>query len=103
MSEALVPTDVPGVQPAVEIDDDEISESFFEEGLRQEQAGWYIETPEPYRGRLDRLPRSRSPALLLIGGLLSAVAVVIWWTGWRPAADGQLASLWHTLVEHVRR
>jgi serine/threonine protein kinase len=96
------PPGTPGVQPTAEMDD-EISESFFEDGWRQERSGWYTETPPPYRGRLDRVPKHRGPALLLMGGLLAAAAVVIWWTGWRPPADWQLASLWHTLLERARR
>jgi hypothetical protein len=77
---------------------DEVSETFFAEGLRQETHGLYVDSPALHRGSLDRVPRNRWPQLLFMGTLLSLGAGIFWWMGWRPPAEWQLSSLWQTVV-----
>jgi serine/threonine protein kinase len=72
--------------PAVEMDD-EVSSSFFAEGHRQEASGLYEELA--YDRHLDRIPRRRWPAFLLLFLLATACAGAAWYTGWRPPAQWQ--------------
>jgi hypothetical protein len=83
---------MPGAQPASTMDD--ISETFFADGHRQEASGVYLETPLQYRGSLDRIPRHGRPGLLFVVALFALGAGVAWWMGWRPPATWNLASLW---------
>src|SRR5688572_29442907 len=83
-----------GAQPTAELDD--VSERFFAEGQRQEASGWFVETPAPYRGSLDRIPRHHWPPLVALAVLVSVGAGVAWWTGWRP--DWDPSALWRTIA-----
>jgi serine/threonine protein kinase len=97
MSEAAMPA----AQPEVDMDD--VSESFFDEGRRQEASGLFAETPAPYRGSLTRVPRTRGPALLLLTFLFAAGGAAAWWTDWRPPPEWQPSSLWQTVVHLAGR
>jgi serine/threonine protein kinase len=92
---------IPAAQPEVDMDD--VSESFFDEGRRQEASGLFAETPAPYRGSLTRVPRTRGPALLLLTFLFAAGGAAAWWTDWRPPPEWQPSSLWQTVVHLAGR
>jgi hypothetical protein len=91
---------MPGAQPAGALDD--ISETFFADGHRQEASGEYFETPQ-YRGSLNRIPRHGRPRLLFLVALFALGAGVAWWMGWRPPAAWNLASLWQAARELAGR
>jgi serine/threonine protein kinase len=77
------PPAVPAVQPKLEMGD-EVSESFFDDGRRQEASGVFTEPPPPVRRSLDRVPGYHRGPLLLLVMILGLGAGLGWWTGWRP-------------------
>jgi hypothetical protein len=64
---------------------DELSERFFEEGLRQETSEHVVESPPPYRGSRKRIPRKHRTPIVMLGVVLSLAAGTGWWMGWLPA------------------
>ena len=77
--------------------DDDVSESFFAEGERQEALGWSSEPQPPYAGSLDRLPRTHWPMALLLVGLLGLGTAGALFVGWRPPASVQESVLYQRL------
>ena len=63
---------------------DDVSDSFFDDGWRQEAAGCFDESPPPPRVSLDRLPWDHRAPLVLLTLILATAAVVAWWTSWIP-------------------
>jgi hypothetical protein len=77
--------------------DDDVSESFFAEGERQEALGWRPESTPAYGGSLDRLPRTRWPLALLLVGLLGLGTAGACFVGWPPPASIQQSLLYQRL------
>jgi len=77
--------------------DDDVSESFFAEGERQEALGWHPESTPAYGGSLDRVPRTRWPLALLLVGLVGLGTAGACFVGWPPPASVQESSLYQRL------
>jgi serine/threonine-protein kinase len=108
LAKTLAAAPRPGAQPQQTLDDD-VSESFFAEGERQEQQalrqgleeGESIRWPSPrYQGSLHAR-RRRGPLLFALAVLVCAGVGVAWWSGWRPPAE--LSSIVASVAELAKR
>jgi hypothetical protein len=73
---------------------DLVTQSFFEDGKRQEESGVYSETEHVRIRSLDRVPRRWWPAMLAFCVFVGAAAAGAWWLGLRPPAAWQSSPTW---------
>jgi hypothetical protein len=76
---------------------DFVTQTFFEDGNKQEQSGVYTETEHVPIRSLDRVPRRWWPMMLALFLVVAAAAAGAWWLGFRPPAEWQRSQAWRTM------
>jgi hypothetical protein len=76
---------------------DVVTQQFFAEGSRQEEAGVFTETAVVRIRSLDRVPRRRWPMMLAFFLLLAGAVAAAWWLGLRPPIEWQRSEIWQRL------
>lgn len=80
---------------------EDLAERFFAEGERQEAIGVFEETAAPFRGSFDRVPRTRTHAVLLAAALTSSVGGVAVWAVGAVVGRWDVSSTWQRVVQFV--